>query len=88
MSDLQQIRCHYFDMPSFETDIHAHLIENYGSVFSISQCASYANIQGNILQASTKLCSQTYIDKEKVKKQECSSVEEHNMILQIKFQER
>ena len=86
--DLKHTWCHLFDMPSFETDIHAHLIENYDSSFLLSQCDSYANIQGNIFHASTKLCSQNYIDTEKVKKQECSTVEENNMILQIKFQDR
>lgn len=85
---LQNIRCHLFDMASFEKDIHTHLIENYESSFLVSQCASYVNIQGNIFHASTKLCTQNYIDKEKIKQQECSTIEEHNMILHIKFQDR
>ena len=84
----QQSRCHLFDMASFESDLHAHLIENYEHAVFASECEAFSNLYGNIFQTSTRLCSQNHIDKEKLKKKECSTVEEHNLVLQIKFQSR
>ena len=84
----QQDRCHLFDMGSFEADLHAHLIENYEHSSFASECEAFSRLQGNIFHTSTRLCSQNHIDREKIKKKECSTVEEHNLILQIKFQSR
>ena len=86
--DFQHRRCHLFDMASFESDLHAHLIENYEHRSFVSECEAFANIRGNIFHTSTKLCSQNHIDEEKLKKKECSTVEEHNLVLQVKFQYR
>ena len=86
--DFQQRRCHLFDMASFESDLHAHLIENYEHTSFASECKAFANIHGNIFHTSTRLCSQNHIDEEKLKKKECSTVEEHNLVLQVKFKHR
>ena len=87
-TNFQKIRCHLFDMASFESDLHAHLIENYEHALFVPECETFDTLQGNIFHTSTRLCSQNHIDKEKLKKKECSTVEEHNLVLQVKFQSR
>ena len=88
LEDLQHENCHLFDIHAFETDLHAHLIENYeDSTFSI-ECDALNKLHGNIFHTSTKLCSKSYIDIQKIQKQECSTMEEQKMTLQIKFQTR
>ena len=86
--DVQHQKCHLFDMPSFETALHAYLIERYADSSFSTQCLAYKNLQGNIFHTSVRLCSLNYINEQRIKKQECSTVEEHNMMLQIRFQAR
>ena len=88
LSDIKDNHCHIFDMSSFESDLHAHLIENYKDSSIKEECVTYENLYGNIFQTSTNLCSQNYIDEEKRRKQECSTVEEHILILQVRFPSR
>ena len=88
LSDIKDNQCHLFDMSSFESDVHAHLIENYKDSSIEEECVTYENLYGNIFQTSTNLCSQNYIDEEKRRKQECSTVEEHILILQVRFPSR
>ena len=88
LTDVKESACHLFDMASFEYDLNAFLIERYNIAPFASDCLPYKKLQGHIFQTSTKLCSQNYITEQKVKKEECSIVEEHNLILQVKFKSR
>ena len=77
--------CHLIDMTSFENDLKAFLIETYQAAPFASECSPYRKLRRTIFHMSTKLCSQNYIDKEKIKKEECSTVMEHNLKLQLQI---
>ena len=81
--DAGQKTCSFINMPSFEEHLRAFLIETYQAAPFASDCSLYRKLQGNIFHMSTDLCSQNYIDDEKVKKEECSIATAHNIKLQL-----
>ena len=88
LTNVKERACHLVDMPSFEYDLNAFLIKTYKSVPFSSECPPYKKLRRNIFNLSTKRCSQNYITEEKAKKEKCSTIEKHNLVLQVKFKSR
>ena len=88
LTNVKEKACHLVDMPSFEYDLNAFLVKNYKTGPFSSECLPYKTLERNVFTISTKRCSQSYITEERAKKKKCSTIEKHNLILQVKFKSR